>query len=195
MTYETHTFTLPEIKGIPEAQLKLHIGLYEGYVAHTNLLFAQMNKLAQAGEEYTYALAELRKRLGFEWNGMRLHELYFEALEGGSTILLANTKLYTALAEQYGSFSNWLQIFSKLSARGPGWAILCYDPIAKNFLHTWIADHEVGHLATLPILIAVDHWEHAYLGAYTPGEKSQYVEAYITALNWQTISARFDAVS
>jgi superoxide dismutase, Fe-Mn family len=195
MTYEPRTFTFPEIPGISEDMLKLHLGLYEGYVTHTNLLITQMNKLAQSGDEFGYAIAELRRRLGFEWNGMRLHELYFEALEGGSQVLLADTKLYTAIAKQYGSFSNWLEIFSKLSARGPGWAILNYDPVAKHFHHTWIADHEVGHLATLPALIAVDHWEHAYLGAYKPSEKMQYVQAYLTALNWETISERFDTIS
>jgi Fe-Mn family superoxide dismutase len=192
MSYQSHTFTFPEIKGLSVEQLKLHLGLYEGYVAHTNLLLAQMNKLAESGDAFTYSLSELRRRLGFEWNGMRLHENYFEALEGGSKVLLADTKLFEALGKQYGSFTNWIDIFSKLSARGPGWAILNYDPIAKHFYHTWVAEHEIGHLATLPILIAVDHWEHAYLKDYAPGEKSKYVEAYLNALNWQTIGARFD---
>jgi len=193
MAYTPRTFSFPEIKGLPITQLELHIGLYEGYVQNTNTLLAQMNKLAQMGDEFTYSIAELRRRLGFEWNGMRLHELYFEALEGGNQTLFADTKLYTAITEQYGSFSNWLKIFSKLSARGAGWTLLTYDPVHKHFLHVWVADHEVGHLATLPVLIAIDHWEHAYLGTYHPSEKMRYVETYMTALNWSTISKRFDA--
>jgi Fe-Mn family superoxide dismutase len=194
MSYQPHTFTFPEIKGISVEQLKLHLGLYEGYVAHTNLLLTQMNKLAESGDAFSYSVSELRRRLGFEWNGMRLHENYFEALEGGSKVLLADTKLFETLAKQYGSFSNWINIFSKVSARGSGWALLNFDPITKHFHHTWVAEHEIGHLATLPIIIAVDHWEHAYLKDYTPGEKSIYVEAYLNALNWQTISSRFDKV-
>jgi len=192
MNYEPRTFNIPEVKGISEDQLKPHLGLYEGYVTHVNLLMSQLNKLAQQGDEFTYSISELRRRLGFEWNGMRLHEYYFETLEGGSTALLANTKLYEALSKQYGSFSSWLEIFSKFSARGSGWAILNYDPVEKHFFHSWVANHEVGHLATLPVIIALDHWEHAYLKDYLPAEKSSYVDAYIKNINWETVSARFD---
>lgn len=192
MNYNKKTFELPDIKGLSKKQIELHIGLYEGYVTNVNTLMTQMNNLAKSGDEFAYAIAELRRRLGFEWNGMHLHELYFEALEKGSKILLADTKLFDALSKQYGSFSNWLEIFSKLSARGPGWAILNYDVQNKQFHHTWVADHEIGQLATLPAIIALDHWEHAYLVDYKPSEKGDYVQAYLNALNWETISKRFD---
>ena len=192
MNYEKRTFELPDIKGISKEQLALHISLYEGYVTNVNTLMTQMNALAKLGDEFTYSVTELRRRLGFEWNGMRLHELYFGALEGGAKVLLADTKLFEALAKQYGSFSNWLEIFSKLSARGPGWALLNYDPVAKHFHHTWVADHEVGHLASLPVILAVDHWEHAYLVDYLPPDKGMYVQSYLNALNWEIISSRFD---
>lgn len=192
MKYEKKIFDLPEVKGLSKTQFALHLGLYEGYVTHVNKLMDQMNSLAKSGDEYEYSIAELRRRLGFEWNGMRLHELYFEALVGGSKVLLADTKLFEALSKQYGSFSNWLEIFSKISARGPGWAILNYDTEAKHFHHNWVADHEIGQLATLPAIITVDHWEHAYLTDYAPAEKGAYVQAYLNALNWETISKRFD---
>ncbi len=192
MNYKTREFNIPEIKGISKEQIELHLGLYDGYVKHVNLLMTQMNKLAMHGDEYTYSISELRRRLGFEWNGMRLHEYYFEALEGGTKTLLANTKLYTEIAKQYGSFSSWMEIFLKFSARGSGWAILNYDPMAKHFFHTWVADHEIGQLASLPVIIALDHWEHAYLKDYAPAEKMTYVESYVNALNWETISTRFD---
>ncbi len=195
MEYVAKDFGLPEtIPGLSKKQLDLHLELYAGYVKHVNLLSAQQNKLAAAGAEgeFTYAIQELRRRLGFEWNGMRLHELYFEALVGGSQVLMADSLLYAAIVKQYGSFSKWLEIFQSISTRGPGWAILHYDPIQQQFLHTWVADHEVGQLAGVPILLAVDHWEHAYLVDYTPKTKSEYIEAYFAALNWHTVSSRFD---
>jgi superoxide dismutase, Fe-Mn family len=195
MDYSPRTFTLPSIAGISSEQLTLHIGLYEGYVKHVNLLTSQMNALAQAGDEFGYAVSELRRRLGFEWNGMRLHEIYFEALEGGMKTLHADSSLYSALSAQYGSYSNWLDLFTKLSARGPGWAVLNYDPIGKRFFHTWVADHEIGQLATLPIVLALDHWEHAYLIDYKPSEKGVYVSAYLNALNWETVAKRFESIS
>ncbi|MBP9750059.1 MAG: superoxide dismutase [Candidatus Pacebacteria bacterium] len=198
MEYTARTFTLPDIKGLSKEQLTLHLGLYEGYVKHVNILHAQLNKLAQVGgkeETFAYSISELRRRLGFEWNGMRLHELYFEALEGGAKMFLADSPLYIALTKQYGGFSQWLDIFHKVVARGPGWAILNYDPLSKQFFNTWVADHEVGQLATLPALLTLDHWEHAYLVDYKPSEKGAYVDAYLNALNWETVAKRFDAVT
>lgn len=195
MAYEARKFKLEKIKGISEDQIKVHLGLYEGYVKHVNLLMTQMNKLASSGDEFEYSVSELRRRLGFEWNGMHLHELYFEALEGGSKVLLGNSKLYEGLSQQYGSFSKWLEIFTKFSARGPGWALLTYDPNISHFHHVWAADHEVGQLATLPVIIALDHWEHAFMVDYKPSEKGLYVEAYLNAMNWETVSKRFDVVA
>lgn len=195
MDYTPRTFNLPIIAGLSKEQLDLHIGLYEGYVKHTNLLLAQMGKLAQLGDDFGYALSELRRRLGFEFNGMRLHELYFEAIEGGPKSLHADTLLYGQLKAQYGGYSEWLDIFTKISARGPGWAVLNYDPIGKRFFHTWVADHEVGQLATLPALIALDHWEHAYLKDYKPSEKGAYVTSYLNALNWDVVAKRFEDIA
>ncbi len=198
MEHQVKTFNLPEaIPGLSKKQVDLHLGLYAGYVKHVNLLSAQLNKLAATGAEgeFTYAIQELRRRLGFEWSGMRLHELYFDALVGGPQVLMADSPLYVALVKQYGSFTKWLEIFKNISTRGPGWAILHYDPVQQQFLHTWVADHEIGQLAGVPILLAVDHWEHAYLVDYTPTTKSDYIEAYFTALNWHTISSNFDKIS
>ena len=106
MEYTPTTFVLPDIEGLSKEQLALHIGLYEGYVKHVNLLMSQMAKLAGHGDDFAYTIAEVRRRLGFEWNGMHLHELYFEALVGGSQVLLADTELYKQLTNQYGSFMN-----------------------------------------------------------------------------------------
>lgn len=195
-TYTAKTFALPQtIPGLSKEQLSLHLGLYEGYVKHVNVLMQQMTALAKNEQDFSYALAELRRRLGFEWNGMRLHELYFGALEHGPTALTANTKLYKALAAQYGGLSEWLDIFKKVSARGPGWAVLAYDPEAQHFFHVWVADHEVGQLATLPVIVALDHWEHAFLVDYKPADKGAYIDAYLTALNWDIIAGRFEAVA
>lgn len=193
MEYKPRTFTFPEIPGLSKAQLDLHISLYQGYVKHVNLLHTQMNRLASMGGdgEFTYAIQELRRRLGFEWNGMRLHEYFFETLENGPQTLMADSPLYTALTKQYGSFSKWLEIFQNVSARGPGWALLNYDTLSNTFFHTWVADHEVGHLAGATVILALDHWEHAYFVDYKPVDKGAYVTAYLNAVNWQTVGVRF----
>ena len=193
MEYKARTFILPqEIPGLSSKLLTMHLDLYEGYVKHVNLQMVKMRELATSATDFSYPIAELRRRLGFEWNGMRLHELYFEALEGGALPLHANAKLYKALVKQYGGLTDWLEVFKKVSARGPGWALLCYDAKAEHFFHVWVADHEIGHLAGLPVIIALDHWEHAYLSDYAPADKGKYVDAYLAALNWDTLAKRFD---
>ena len=196
MEYTARSFSLPkEIPGLSSKQVELHLGLYAGYIKQVNHHMLQMRSLAMSDTDFTYALNELRRRLSFEWNGMHLHELYFEALEQGPTSLHADSKLYQALVKQYGGLTDWLTVFKKVAARGPGWALLTYDPQAQHFFHVWVSDHEVGHLGSLPIIVALDHWEHAYLVDYAPSEKGKYVDAYLSALNWDVLAKRFDAVA
>jgi superoxide dismutase, Fe-Mn family len=198
MEYQAQPFALPEtIKGLSKAQLELHLGLYAGYVKHVNLLQSQLNKLASinGNGEFTYAIQELRRRLSFEWNGMRLHEIYFDTLVDGSQVLMADSPLYIAITKQYGNFSKWLDIFQNISTRGPGWALLQYDPVQQQFFNNWVADHEIGQLAGVPIVLALDHWEHAYLVDYKPAQKAEYVQAYLQAVNWHSVSKRFDIAS
>jgi Fe-Mn family superoxide dismutase len=192
MHYTPKNYSFPAIQGISAETLALHVGLYNGYVTNVNILHDQLNALAHLGDAHVYAVAELRRRLGFEWNGMRLHEIYFDALVGGAKPLMGRHALYAALAKQYGSYSEWLSVFSKVSARGPGWALLCYDAVQDTFLHVWIADHDIGALATLSVILAVDYWEHAYLKEYAPAERQKYVDAYLSALNWETVAGRFE---
>ncbi len=192
MEYTARTFSLPDIPGLSKEQIDVHLGLYQGYVKHVNLLYAELTKLSSYGTEHAYVPTEMRRRLGFEWNGMRLHELYFEQLEGGAQVADADTKFHELLLKEYSSFSNWLEIFKSVPARGPGWALLTFDPLARRFHHVWAADHEVGQLATLPILLAVDHWEHAYMVDYKPADKGKYVEAFFNAVNWDVVAKRFE---
>jgi superoxide dismutase, Fe-Mn family len=195
MHYKPKEFMIPAIPGISNKTIELHMGLYKGYVTHVNHLHEQLTKIAatDAGE-MNYAIQELRRRLGFEWNGMRLHELYFEALTPKPAALMGETALYKKLVEQYGGYSEWLDIFTKLSARGPGWALLCYDPEADALINTWVADHELGTLSGIPVILALDHWEHAYLLDYAPAEKNSYVESYLKALNWDIVNKRLEDV-
>ncbi len=195
MIFQAKKFSLPQVEGLSPETITTHLALYEGYVTNTNTLMTQLNNLAKHGTEFSYTISEMRRRLGFEWNGMRLHEIYFSTIEGGATSLLGETKLYKALHNQYGSFTDWFDIFSKLSARGPGWALLQYDPESKHFFHTWVADHDIGVLASLPILLAVDHWEHAYIRDYEPSKKSEYIALYLSLINWKQVNEQFERIA
>lgn len=193
MQYQAKTFSLPVIQGLSQKQIEAHLGLYQGYVKQTNSLLTALSTLS-SDPNNAYIVGELRKRFGFEWNGMRLHEFYFEQLEGGSHMINADMKLYSVLAKQFGSFDRWLEEFTHLSGRGPGWSLLDYDPASKQFHHVWVEDHQIGQLAGAEIIVAVDHWEHAYLLDYIPAEKQKYLDAYFAAINWEVVSKRFDTL-
>ena len=79
--------------------------------------------------------------------------------------------------------------------RGIGWTILAYDPIGKTPHIYWVNDHELGQLAGLPVILALDMWEHAYMVDYVPAEKKNYIEAFLNNVNWKVSSNRFDAIN
>ncbi len=195
-TYTPQTFNLPELPGLSEKQIKAHLGLYEGYVKHINVLREQITELtALDKEKYAYAIMETRRRLGFEFNGMRMHEYYFTQLEEGAIPLNSETALAKALSEKYGSVEDFITHFTSVGmSRGIGWSILYADP-KSNTVHTaWVSDHELGQLGGLPIILAMDMWEHAFMVDYLPAEKKSYIEAFLKNLNWGVIEKRFDSI-
>lgn len=196
-TYTPLTFNLPELTGLSEKQLKAHLGLYEGYVKHVNLLREQIKELETADrEKFAYAIMETRRRLGFEFNGMRMHEYYFKQFEGGSTPIDTNAKLIAALTEKYGSLEGFIAHFTTVGmSRGIGWTILYADPQGGTMHTSWVTDHELGQLGGLPVILAMDMWEHAYMVDYLPAEKKQYIEAFLKNINWNVASSRFESVA
>ena len=194
MTYIAKTFNLPVLQGISEKQVKVHLALYEGYVKHTNLIMEKIGALKETdAESNAYVVAELRRRFAFEFDGMRMHEYYFEQFEGGATAMNQNASLASAAAEKYGEQGLVAHIKEVASSRGIGWVVVYVDPRAKTIHTTFVNDHEVGQLAGLPIILALDLWEHAYMVDYVPVEKKDYIDAFFATLNWGVIEKRFEA--
>jgi Fe-Mn family superoxide dismutase len=195
MQYTARTFKLPELKGLSEKQIKVHLALYEGYVKNVNLIMETLKGYAAYGDKASegdkLAIAELRRRIGFEFDGMRMHEYYFEQFEGekgGS----AESALAKAAAEKYGSGENFIKHIKEVAGtRGIGWVVVYADPIGKTLHTVFVADHEIGQLAGLPIVLALDLWEHAYMVDYVPAEKKNYVDAFFDNVNWTVVEDRF----
>ena len=165
-TYTPRTFTLPTLEGLSLKQVQVHIGLYEGYVKHINVLREQIAELtALDKEKYAFAIMETRRRLGFEFNGMRMHEYYFEQLEGGATPLNTESAVARAVTQKYGSVDDFITHFKSVGmSRGIGWSVLYADPVGKTLHTAWVGDHELGQLGGLPIILAMDMWSmHSWL--------------------------------
>jgi Fe-Mn family superoxide dismutase len=196
MTYTPKTFNLPTLSGISDKQVAVHLALYEGYVKQVNLIAETLRGYASYGDKATegdrYAIAELRRRVAFEFNGMRMHEYYFEQFEGGLTSLKTEGAFATAIAEKYGEQGLEGHIREVAGTRGIGWVVVYYDVAHGNIITSFVADHEIGQLAGLPILLALDLWEHAYMVDYLPAEKKNYIDAFFANLNWSVVEKRFD---
>jgi len=194
MTYSPKTFNLPVLTGLSEKQIKVHLALYEGYVKHVNLIMAMAAAYGGTEDEGgTYSIAEFRRRFAFEFNGMRLHEYYFEQFQGSQTSLVAGGALSGAIKEKYGEKSLEAHIREVAGSRGIGWVVVYADPRTKTLHTVFVSDHEVGQLAGLPVLLALDLWEHAYMVDYVPAEKKNYIDAFFANLNWGVVEKRFEA--
>lgn len=195
-TYEPQTFNLPSLKGISEKQIEVHLGLYGGYVKHINILREQIADLsAQDPEKYHFAIESIRRRLGFEFNGMRMHEFYFPQWEGGASEASLDSALATALSEKYESWEDFIAHFKSVAmSRGSGWTTLGWDSKGNTPHIWWTADHELGTLADMDILLTADMWEHAYMVDYLPAEKSKHLDAFFENLNWDVVMKRFEVV-
>jgi superoxide dismutase, Fe-Mn family len=181
-----------KLKGIPgfsDKLLDMHFTLYQGYVKNTNLLLEQFQQMAAQNQTGTPAYAELQRRLGWEFDGMRLHELYFANL-GGKEPLKKDSKLMKRLEENFGNYDKWAADFKTIGAmRGIGWVVLYEDPHSGRLINVWINEHEVGHLAGGNPLLIMDVFEHAYLPDYGL-KRGDYIQAFFQNINWLAVEAR-----
>jgi len=190
MTYQSKDYDrLLGMDGFSETLLRNHFALYQGYVIHTNKLMDALKQLLKEGKTGTSEYAELKRRFGWEFNGMRLHEYYFENL-GGKGSLQRRGKLFQKLGESFGSYEAWEKDFRATgSMRGIGWAVLYQDIPSGKCFNLWINEHDVGHPSGgMPILI-MDVFEHAFMIDYGL-KKADYIEAFFRNINWTEVEKR-----
>ena len=189
--YEVKNFdSLLGLAGFSDTLLKNHFTLYQGYVANTNKLIAELKILREEEKANTPAFAELKRRFGWEFNGLRLHEYYFANLNKNKTELKPNG-LRLALETEFGSLANWEKDFRATSLmRGIGWVILAYDQIGNRLFNVWVNEHDTGHLGGGVPIMVLDVFEHAYMLDYGL-KKADYLEACFKAFDWKTVEKRF----
>ncbi len=189
MPYAPKDFSsLIGIKGFSETLLKNHFTLYQGYVTNTNKVADALAQMLKEGKTGTPEYAELKRRFGWEFNGMRLHELYFENLKGGGMDKAG--KLARKLEKEFGGVDAWEKDFRACGAlRGIGWAALYHDAAGDRLFNCWINEHDVAHLAGCAPLLIMDVFEHAFMTDYQL-KRADYIEAFIGNINWAAVEAR-----
>ena len=177
------------MEGFSDALLKNHFTLYQGYVTHTNKLIDTFGQMLREGKMASPEFAELKRRFGWEFNGMRLHEYYFENL-GGKGGLKKSGKLFKKVSEEFGSFETWEKEFRAIGMmRGMGWAILYQDSFTGRLLNFWINEHDGGHPAGGKPLLILDVFEHAFMIDYGL-KRADYIEAFFKNIHWKAVEDR-----
>ena len=177
--------------GFSDKLLNDHFALYQGYVKNTNTLLEMLAEEIKADRGATPGFAEMKRRFGWEFDGMRLHEIYFESFAKEATKLQDSDPLHAQLARDFGSFDGWTKDFKATGAmRGVGWTALVWDPVGSRTFDVWIGEHDGGHLAGCPILLIMDVFEHAFLTDYGL-KRADYIEAFFKAVLWKRVSERF----
>lgn len=188
--YEAKTFSIPELDGISQQTIDEHLKLYAGYVKHVNLIHEKIAELKQDSEQNGFALAEVNRRLGFEFGGMKNHEYYFEQLEGGAKAVPAGT-FKDMVVEQFGSWDGFIAHVSGTAlTRGVGWVMVYIDRSVNKLVCTWVDEQHIGQLADVDIVLGLDMWEHSYMLDYPPSEKKKYIDAFMKNVNWEVVAGR-----
>ncbi len=190
MSYQAKDYSkLVGMEGFSETLLKNHFTLYQGYVTNTSRLMDTLAAMLKEGKQGTPEYAELKRRLGWEFNGMRLHEYYFENL-GGKGTLDRSGKLARKLAEDFGSYEDWEKDFKASGTmRGIGWVVLYQDNLSGRLFNQWINEHDVGHPAGCVPVLVLDVFEHAFMLDYGL-KRADYIEAFFRNIDWATVEGR-----
>jgi Fe-Mn family superoxide dismutase len=194
-TYTAKSFDLSDLTGISNETLAMHFKLYEGYVTNTNTLNQQIADLIGDGNldpTKMAAFSELKRRFGFEYNGMVLHEYYFENMQKHGTGDPSTAEGFKTAAEQsFGSYDVWKADFVNTGKmRGVGWAAVYQDPSNGQISNHWINLHETGNVAGYKPILIMDVWEHAFIRDYAPADRPKYIEAFFANINWGAVNSR-----
>ena len=192
MVYDPINFDhLIGTKGFSDTLLKNHFTLYQGYVTNTNKLIDILKAMIKEGKISTPEYAELKRRFGWEFNGMRLHELYFGNMTKNPKDLDKNSAFGKRISQDFGSYDNWEKDFKGSGAmRGIGWVISYFDAESNQIFNTWVNEHDVGHLSGTIPLVVMDVFEHAYMIDYGL-KKVDYIEAFFKSIDWDVVNKRF----
>lgn len=194
-TYTAKTFDLSDLTGISNETLAMHFKLYEGYVTNTNVLNQRIADLIGSGTldpTQSAAFSELKRRFGFEYNGMVLHEYYFENMQKhGTGDPSTGDQFVNAATDSFGDYDVWKADFVNTGKmRGVGWAAVYQDPSNGQISNHWINLHETGNVAGYKPVLIMDVWEHAFIKDYAPVDRPKYIEAFFANINWDVVNSR-----
>ena len=178
------------IESFSDEALKLHFTLYEGYVKNVNSILEKLR--GGIIEKGSIEASELRRRISWEYNGMKLHEIYFESLSKAPNKINHESKLAKKIDQSYGSFENFTEMVKSTgTARGIGWVALLKEEDTDNIFTVWFEEHDTGVFANSRVIFCMDLLEHAFILDFG-AKKLDYINAFLEKIDWKVCEERFE---
>lgn len=192
--YQPREFNLKGLEGISDETLEIHLELYKGYVENTNKLNGRLSEIvadSEISDDEMLVFSELKRRLGFEYNGMVLHEYYFENLTSSAGDRPAPSFADALAQSTFREYERWKADFVAVGMmRGVGWAVCYEDQTSGAIANLWVDEHQTNNIAGHRPLLVMDVWEHAWFRDYKPSEKGKYIEAFLANVDWNVVAQR-----
>ncbi|MBI3979913.1 MAG: superoxide dismutase [Chloroflexi bacterium] len=185
-------FSKDALEGISARTMETHHDrLYAGYVNKRNEITELLGRADRAKAAQTFSeYRELKLEETFNADGQILHELYFDCLGGNGQPTASFSR---KVAEDFGSWENFVADATACAMAARGWAVTAYDP-SDGRIHNFLCDaHNHGGVWGAIPLWTIDSYEHAYFMDYGSDRKS-YINALLKNVDWSAVEQRYAAI-
>lgn len=176
--------------GLSQQQVMVHYDdLYLGYVKKSREIRAKLKKPSRATPSSIYTeYRSLKKDESYAVNAVRLHELYFDNLDGKSEV---SSDFKAALKDSGWAFDDWKRDFVACAKASRGWAILAYDRSEKQFRNLMLDSHSEGLICCHKPILVLDMYEHAYVIDFKM-DKEKYLNWFFDHIKWSEVLHRLE---
>jgi len=194
ITAKSYDHLVGNLPGFSPEQIEQHLELYQGYVKKINEIREALSRIPFDARKdkanFSYGeFSELKRREPVAYNGVHLHEMYFENL--GGSVRAPRKELLSAIEGSFDSLENWEADLSACAEGATGgWVLLTLDPTDGRLHHNQVWEHSNGLMLNQHHLLALDTWEHAFMLDFGTDKKS-YLAAFLKCLNWSVVADRF----
>lgn len=181
------------LPGFSPKQIEQHIKLYQGYVKKINEIRSEIEKIPfdERKDKSNFSFgkySELKRREAVPYNGVYLHEMYFDNMGGGGGA--PKPDVARAIEASFGSQSNWEEdLRACAEAATGGWVLLTYDRVDGKLHHNQMWEHTIGIMVNQEHLLVLDTWEHAFMIDFGTDKKS-YLTAFLQNVSWNVVADR-----
>ncbi|WP_181684585.1 superoxide dismutase [Halorhabdus salina] len=160
---------------------------HQGYVNGLDSAEATLEENRAAGDHSSTGGA--LSNVTHNGSGHYLHTLFWENMSpnGGGE---PDGDLRARIEEDFGSYDAWRAEFEAAAGAAGGWALLVYDPVAKQLRNVAVDKHDNGALWGSHPIMALDVWEHSYYYDYGP-DRGSFIDAFFEVVNWEKVDEEY----